>query len=233
MTEYKDLRVIYEDSDLLVIDKPSGLVVNTSDTSSSGTLQEMISDEFDYTEFDSESEFSSRGGIVHRLDKDTSGVLLAAKNPTAFEKLKSQFKDRTIKKEYLAMVIGTIDDPLLEVNAPISRNPENRMKMAITKDGREALTKIQKIKDITVGEMPATLVRAIPETGRTHQIRVHLAALNHAIVGDPIYATRSQYETWSPFFSRLMLHAMKITFVHPTSGEVVSFESPAPTEFQL
>lgn len=231
------LNKIYEDDQILVINKPSGLVVNNSQTSGEITLQNLIVDYIDSDEPEDpegyETEFHSRGGIVHRLDKDTSGILLVAKNEQSFIDLQKQFKDREVEKEYIALVIGSIKDNFFEVDAPIARNPRFRMKHAVVSNGKEAITKFEKVKEVEVSGKIATLINAKPLTGRTHQIRVHLAAFDHPVVGDPIYDTRDQFEKWSADFNRLMLHARFINFVHPTTKQRVTFESPLPSEFVI
>ena len=225
-------KVIFEDDDILVVDKPVGLVVNSSDTTTSETLQDIVRAEGpDYIEDD--SEFQSRSGIVHRLDKDTSGVIVIAKNEAAFLKIQAQFKERTVEKEYMALVLGKVEDSLIEVDAPIGRNPRNRLKFAVVDGGKEAFTKFTKVKELTVLDEVLTLLTAFPKTGRTHQIRVHLAALGYPVAGDILYSTRSQYEKWNPHFNRLMLHSCKISFTHPTTGDRVCYEAPLPPEFML
>lgn len=225
------LKTIFEDDQILVVDKPAGLVVNNSQTSGEITLQNLV---IDYIEVDdSETEFENRGGIVHRLDKDTSGILLVAKNERSFSDLQKQFKDRAVEKEYIALVIGEIKDDIFEIDAPIARNPRQRMKYAVVAEGKEASTKFEKIKTLEVENMVATFLRAKPLTGRTHQIRVHLAALDHPVVGDSIYSTQDQFDRWKNIFNRLMLHAQKITFRHPINGDKLTFESPLPAEFVI
>lgn len=221
---------LYEDKDILVINKESGVVVNTSITSPSNTLQEALSDVIEKSD-EEDSEFDQRNGIVHRLDKDTSGVLLIAKNKEAFHELQRQFKERIVKKEYLALVMGSLGDEILELNAPIGRHPHVRTKFAIVADGKEAITNFEKVKEIIREGETLTFVKAKPLTGRTHQIRVHLAALNHPIIGDEIYLSSKQYYKWHEMFGRLMLHACKIEIQHPSTNEKMTFEAPLPKQF--
>jgi len=227
----KNLDVIFQDDSILVLNKPSGLVVNISDTSPQDTLQDLMRDIIKIDPEDM-SEFAQRNGIVHRIDKDTSGLLLVAKNKDAFNYLKSQFMHRTVKKEYVAIVLGRITEPLFEINAPIIRNPRNRMKMAVGKKGREAMTRFELANNFNLNGEDYSVLKCFPETGRTHQLRVHLAALQHPIAGDEIYMTRKQLFIMGDAFKRLMLHAWKIEFKHPKLQEELFFEAPLPEEFK-
>lgn len=212
--------IIFEDDSIIAINKPQGLVVNKSDTSKDKTLQEIL---YEYLVLPSEdTEFFSRAGIVHRLDKDTSGVVLVAKTAAVFENLKEQFKRREVDKHYYAVVVGNIEDSKLEIKAPIGRNPQNRMRFAIVEGGKEAVTKAVKIADKEgYTSMDITLL-----TGRTHQIRVHLAALGHPVAGDLLYCSRSVYESSIKYFKRMMLHSYSLTFKHPTSGKTLTIDCP-------
>ena len=222
-----DLDILYEDSYILVLNKPSGVVVNKSDTSSDITIQDKIAGYI--VADDEESEFFQRGGIVHRIDKDTSGVLLIAKDIGSFKRLQKQFKRREVTKEYVAVVHGEIKDDMFEVNAPIKRNPSNRLKYAIVEGGKEAVTRFEKLKTIN----NLTVLKCFPKTGRTHQIRIHLTALGHPIIMDTLYSNVLQLSEAKEKFPRMLLHATKITIKHPQSGEMVTFEAPLPAEFIL
>ncbi|HSX39633.1 MAG TPA: RluA family pseudouridine synthase [Candidatus Saccharimonadales bacterium] len=226
-----DLKILYEDDDILVINKDAGIVVNTSQTSPQGTVQETLADKIETDSEDEASEFDQRTGIVHRIDKDTSGILLIAKNKEAFIELQRQFKEREVKKEYLALVLGQINEEVVEINAPIKRHPFHRTKLAVVEGGKDSVTKVEKIKDILKNGEKLTLVKVNPLTGRTHQIRVHLAAFNHPIVGDELYSSTKQYYKWHEVFGRLMLHACKIEISHPTTHKIMMFEAPLPQEF--
>jgi len=226
-----DLDVIYEDNDLLVINKEAGLVVNTSNTSPTNTLQEQLAKIIEKSDEEEENDFDQRSGIAHRLDKDTSGVLLIAKNKEAFLALQHQFKARQVKKEYEAVVLGRIGESVIEIDAPIGRHPHVRTKFAIVAGGKDSVTRIEKIKEISAEGETLTVVRVFPHTGRTHQIRVHLASFGHPIVGDEIYASTKQYFKWQPIFGRLMLHACKIEILHPTTHQQMTFEAPLPELF--
>lgn len=231
-----NLDIIFEDAYILVVNKPAGLIVNTSQTSGDVTLQNlvaatMVEDPKNVT--DEETDFRLRKGIVHRLDKDTSGVLLIAKTEEAFSNIQEQFKGRKVEKEYIALAIGAIKDDVFEINAPLKRNPRMRFKYAVVADGKDAMTKFEKMKELSIDSEILTMLRVLPKTGRTHQIRVHLAAFGHPIVGDVIYSTKKQLEKWGVFFGRMMLHAHKITLIHPISGERCTFEAPLPKEFVI
>lgn len=220
---------IYEDNDILVLNKPSGLVVNDSETTPGETLQSWVREKYpeNFSGGD-DSDFFTRNGLVHRLDKETSGIVVFAKTKAAFENLQEQFKNRGVEKEYLALVFGELKENLLEVNAPIDRNPRSRTKMAVVEGGRDSITRVEKVKVIGEGEAKMTLIKAFPRTGRTHQIRVHMAALGHPVIGDSMYAGRRRASSSREEFGRLMLHAHKITFTHPGTGERAIFEAPAP-----
>ncbi|MCL4397454.1 RluA family pseudouridine synthase [Patescibacteria group bacterium] len=231
-------RIIFEDDALLVIDKPAGVVVNRAETAAkSETIQDFAEFKILNLKFkivtEIEKEFASRAGIVHRLDKDTSGVLVIAKTPQAFENLKNQFKNRETTKKYLALVHGEVYPAAGTIKAPIERNPFNRMHFGVFPGGRKAETKyrmLNYLKDLK--NFKFTYLECEPKTGRTHQIRVHLKYLNHPLVSDPIYAGRKQSKqdlTWCP---RLFLHAASLTFRHPVTDEVMSFSLPLPSDLQ-
>lgn len=225
------LDVIFENDILLVINKPSGLVVNRSETTNGDTLQDLIDEHFDQN-LDSEPEFIDRSGIVHRLDKETSGVLIIAKNSKAFRLLQAQFKERKVKKEYVALTHGQITPIEGEINAPVGRLPWNRKRFGVLAGGREAVTgykveKIYKLKDEYL-----SLVRLFPKTGRTHQIRVHLKYLNHAIFADELYAGRKTARNDRKMLNRVFLHAEKIIFVDPESNKEIECEAELSIELR-
>ena len=225
-----NLEAIFEDDSLLVINKKPGVVVNISKTSPINTVQNTLLEMYDFDP-DDKSEFSQRCGIVHRLDKGTSGVLAIAKDEETFEGLKAQFVHREVKKEYLALVLGKIEESAFEVDAPINRNPRNRLKMAVVRGGRQAFTKFEVVKSVTSAGTETSLLKCFPETGRTHQIRVHLASLRYPVMGDIIYMTRKQLLLSEEIYERLMLHAWRISFMHPKVNKEVFFEAPLPKEF--
>ncbi len=213
------LNIIYEDDDLLVIGKPAGLTVHPAPGHSSHTLVNAILSHFPHLADISDS---LRPGIVHRLDKDTSGVMLVAKNGVAQANLVEQFKARSVVKAYLVLVKGRLTPESGIIEAPIGRNPRNRKLMAIVAGGREARTEYRVVKYI--GNY--TLLEVRPETGRTHQIRVHLSAIGYPVVGDKVYGVKS------PHLSRQFVHASRLGFKLPSSGEYVEFESELPPDLE-
>jgi 23S rRNA pseudouridine1911/1915/1917 synthase len=233
------LKILFEDEHLIAFDKPTGMVVNRSETYHGETIQDHV--EATYTLDDSgdfgeneeyAEEFNQRAGIVHRLDKDTSGVIIVAKTKTAFLELQKQFKSREVKKEYRAIAVGHGLVNQFEIDAPIDRNPRNRMTMAIVPQGNPAKTKFERLQQLEINGNPYTYLRVNPLTGRTHQIRVHLAALNHPVAGDPIYCSRVQFQQTSELFARMMLHALSIEFIHPVTGEPLKVTAELPDAFK-
>lgn len=229
-----NLKVLFEDENIVVYDKPSGLVVNKSQTTNAETLAEMSADYLEIEENeDVESDFYSRGGIVHRLDKDTSGIVLAAKNEEYFAYLQSLFKQRKVDKKYIAVSIGKMKEDMITVSAPLGRNPNNRFKFAVVDGGKEARTVFKRVRAFLSETQEFTIVEAKPITGRTHQIRVHLSALNLPIAGDKIYLSKKLLEKYDSLFPRLMLHASSLSFYDDRIQKEFVFESPLPNEFNL
>ena len=235
----KIIEVIYEDKDLLVINKPSGLIVNRSQsTKDITTLQDWTETKFKVqsSKFKDSSDFVQRSGIVHRLDKETSGALLIAKNEASFINLQSQFKKRTVKKTYLALVHGKLPSREGEIRAPIVRSPYNREKFGVFIGGRDAIT-AYKVKEYYKQELKEftslyTLVEAMPRTGRTHQIRVHFKYLGYPIVADSKYSGRKrtrQALSWCP---RLFLHAQRLQFLKPSSGKTITCDAKLPEDLK-
>jgi 23S rRNA pseudouridine1911/1915/1917 synthase len=165
-----------------------------------------------------------RPGIVHRLDRDTSGVMVVARTPEAARALKAQFKARAVEKRYVAVVQGRMKQPEAVIDAPIGRDPSHRRRMALVSGGRQARTRYRVLAESD----GVSLLELFPETGRTHQIRVHLAALGNPVLGDPVYGRRLRKRARA---ARLALHALAISFVHPGTGERVAFEAPFPADF--
>lgn len=232
----KEPRIVYENSGFVVLDKPYGLTVNRSEsTKNQNTLQDWIENKFQNPnskiQIERDSDFSKRSGVVHRLDKDTSGLIIVAKNTTSFANLQKQFKDRVVEKTYLALVWGRLTQSG-EVKAPITRNPYNRKRFGVFIGGKEAYTSYKIIKNGIVEQKEITLLEVKPTTGRTHQIRVHLNYINHPIVGDVLYSGRKQGIEGQRLFNRLMLHAYKITFINPVDGEKLELISDTPDEFR-
>ena len=213
------LTVVYQDPDLVVIDKPPGLVVHPAPGHPAGTVVNAL---LNLCPDLAGIRGSIRPGIVHRLDKDTSGLLVVAKNDRAHQSLSDQLKERTVQKEYLALGAGEPSPREGVIDAPIARDPHDRKRMGIVEGGRAARTRY------AVAERfgRSSLVRAYPETGRTHQIRVHFAAIGHPIAGDPIYAA-GPTRRLAP---RQFLHAARLSFAHPSTGEVLTFEAPLPPD---
>jgi len=211
------LKIIYEDDDLLVVDKPAGLTVHPAPGHPAHTLVNAILAHFPHL---ADIGDSLRPGVVHRLDKDTSGVMLVAKNNAAQIHLARQFKSHSVTKAYLALVKGKLTPENGIIEADIGRDPRNRKRMAVVAAGREARTEYRVVKYI--GDY--TLLEVMPETGRTHQIRVHLAAIGFPVVGDKVYGVKS------PHLSRQFLHASRLGFKLPSSGDYVEFESELPPD---
>jgi len=216
------LDVLYEDEALLAIDKPAGLVVHPAPGHWQGTLVSALLHRWSPPPPDLDP---ARLGIVHRLDKDTSGVLLVAKTAAALAELGRQFHDRETDKRYLALVWGVPRHRHGTVDEPIGRHPVHRQRMAVRSRGRAAVTRYEVLESWA----RCALVRAYPETGRTHQIRVHLAALGHPVVADPLYARGRKSAAVA--MGRQALHAESIAFRHPVSGEPLRIAAPLPADF--
>jgi 23S rRNA pseudouridine1911/1915/1917 synthase len=210
--------VAYEDDDLLVVDKPAGVVVHPARGHATGTLAQALAGR------GAGGEEPWRAGIVHRLDKDTSGLLVIAKSDAVHRKLKSELAARRLRREYLALVDGLLSARTGTIDAPIGRDLRNRLRMSIESDqARPALTHFE-----TERVLPAaTLLRVALETGRTHQIRVHMAAIGHPVSGDPLYGKPGRYG-----LARQFLHAQRLAFPHPVTGEPVDVRSPLPADLQ-
>ena len=213
------LTIIYQDTDIIVVDKPPGLTVHPAPGHPSGTLvNALLAIVPDLQGISG----TLRPGIVHRLDKDTSGLIVVAKNDRAMRTLQAQLKERLVHKTYITVVEGVPDPREGLIEAPLGRHPKNRKKQAVVAGGREASTKY-KVRETLLGNR--SLLEAEPITGRTHQIRVHLAAIGHPIVGDALYGKRSNV------VGRHFLHAARLGFVMP-SGRRVDFESPLPADLR-
>jgi 23S rRNA pseudouridine1911/1915/1917 synthase len=210
------LSILYEDADLLVVDKPAGMTVHPAPGHYTGTLVNAILAHVPGIEAGE----SIRPGIVHRLDKDTSGIILVAKNPVAHMKLAAQFKNRTVTKLYQTLVRGRVKTEKGIIEAEIGRDPKVRQRMAVVAEGRPARTEYRVLRHL--GDY--TLLEIKPHTGRTHQIRVHLAAIGFPVVGDAVYGSNSD------FIKRQFLHAYKLGFKLPSSGEYREFSSPLPPD---
>ncbi len=236
-----DIKVLYEDEDILVLDKPSGVTVNKAETTKDElTVQDWLEKKFanhkPWLDSNREADFYKRAGFVHRIDKETSGILLVAKNATSFDNLQAQFKDRRVEKTYLALVHGSVEAPEGEIIVPVGRLPWNRKRFGVLAGGKEAVTKYKvlslKYQVSKKGKEPLTVLELNPKTGRTHQIRVHLKYHGHPIFGDALYAGRKTARDDRKFLARVFLHAKTISFYHPKGGQRVEFSSPLPSELQ-
>lgn len=223
--EEMKLEILHEDGDVLVLNKPAGVAVHPGAGSETGTLVAGLL--FREPEaFALVGEDPCRPGIVHRLDKDTSGVLVVARTPQAHAALKKSFQERAVDKIYLAIARGHFKEPSGAIEAPIGRDPKNRQRFAVLATGKEALTKYRVVAE----EKGMSLLQVRLYTGRTHQIRVHLSHIGHPVLGDRLYGGPSNSP---PFHAhRQMLHAWKIAFPHPSTGERMAFTAPTPDDFR-
>ena len=217
-----DLDIRYEDKDVLVINKPKGLVVHPAPGNEDGTLVNAL---LDYCK----EELSGIGGvqrpgIVHRIDKETSGLLIVAKNDMAHRHLSDQLKTRTLSRRYYALVLGNIKEDSGTIDAPIGRSLKDRKKMAIIANGRDAVTHFR----VLARYVGYTLVECKLQTGRTHQIRVHMAHIHHPIAGDNVYGNKTDKSG----IDGQCLHAKELEFIHPVTGENVHVECPLPEYFE-
>jgi 23S rRNA pseudouridine1911/1915/1917 synthase len=226
-----DIPVLYEDDSLLVINKPAGVVVNRADSVKEETIQDWSAIKLHLPSGQvPKDDFASRAGIVHRIDRETSGILLIAKNPESFMELQRQFKEREVKKTYCAIVHGKLVPEDGQVDAPIGRLPWNRQQFGIVPGGKDALTRYNTVKTFVASGEEVTLVELYPETGRTHQIRVHMKYLNHPLLGDYLYAGRKTSRDDRVWAERVMLHAYKISFFHPVTKKPLELTSPMPDD---
>lgn len=254
--DFMEIPVIFEDSEIVVIDKPSGIVCNRAVTVKEETLQDWWDLKFATTrvkpspEVKSDSQiqglnpcmsdeeyFIERSGLVHRLDRETSGVMVMAKTVGAFVSLLKQFKEHSVKKEYQALTHGYWNAREGEIDLPLARRRDDRKKFGVREDGRESITHYDVIAEYTSWEFPKelkvddrgyvgfSLVSFKPKTGRTHQIRVHAQQMGHPLVGDMDYAGRKRSREDRKWALRVMLQAQKIEFEHPRNGKRISFES--------
>lgn len=232
----KDIKILYEDSDIYIVDKPSGIVVNRADTQKNiETLQDfaekMLKSEglFDPS---AQSDFTSRAGIVHRLDKETSGVLILTKNENSFKALQLQFKEGSVEKTYITLVHGRVIQAEGEINAPIGRLPWDRTKFGILPMGRESKTLYKKIEEYFYPNSQdiLSLVEVYPRTGRTHQIRVHFRYIGNPLFGDSTYGGRKNSTKDRKLLPRHFLHAKKIIFTQPTLKKRISVEAPLSSD---
>ena len=224
------LDIVYEDSEVVVVNKPAGLVVHPAAGIHGGTLANALSYHFDQLSLNAGA---TRPGIVHRLDKNTSGLLVVAKNETAHENLAAQFRGREVFKSYIALVHGIVQPESGRIDRPIARDPRNRTRMAVVQSGRTALSlyRVKRRYEFF------TLLDVELKTGRTHQIRVHLSWLKHPVVGDDVYGGGRDNAIRDPKLKarirrlgRHFLHAEQLAFRHPTTGKLMEFRAPLPVE---
>ena len=216
------VEVVYEDDDIIVVNKPKGMVVHPANGNPDGTLVNAIMAMCK----DSLSGIGGeiRPGIVHRLDKDTSGLLIVAKNDTAHINMSNQIKNREVKKIYIALVRGVVSENEATINMPIGRSAKDRKKMAVRKDGKEAVTHFKVLRRYR----KYTLLEVKIDTGRTHQIRVHMAEIGYPVVGDEVYSNgKNEFNVHGQ-----MLHSTSLDFVHPITGKPMHFEAPLPEYFE-
>lgn len=240
-------KIIFEDDTILVLDKPAGLVVNRSETAKEPTVQDWLADYFSLPE--GEGGVGNRAGIVHRLDRATSGILLVGKTEQSYVNLQLQFKNRSVKKSYKALVHGLLCGRG-KISESIARNPFNRTRFITSSVGREAETlwtteENFKLKDNFFQNLSRryaasfikdysyfALVNVFPKTGRTHQIRVHFKHIGHSVVSDDLYGGRKFLSLDRLWCSRLFLHAAGIAFTHPTNGKKLAFNSSLPQDLK-
>lgn len=222
------MQIVFEDDYLMVLNKPAGMVVNRAETVSTDTVQDWV--EKSGKLVGSDELFVKRSGIAHRLDKETSGCLLVAKDPETLKKLLGLFKNREIHKEYLALVHGKLDPKEGEMSLPIKRDWRDREKWVVSYEGRSAQTAWKVERYMGEGDQILTLVRLFPKTGRTHQIRVHMTHLGHPLFADERYLGNKRREADRQKLSRHFLHAAALEFVHPVTLEKMHIEAPLPKE---
>lgn len=222
-----DLDIVYEDDDLAVINKSAGMVVHPGIGHETGTLVNAILARYpELSDMIDDPDTQERLGIVHRLDKGTSGLIVVARNKPTLLHLMNQFQERTVDKVYLAFLESTPKSPVGRVEAPISRDPRQRKRMWVHRDGKPAITEFTVIDDHYQGGRAMIKLKLL--TGRTHQIRVHMAFIGCPVVGDTIYGRRKQRLK----LKRQFLHATELAFDHPSTGERVEFSSPLPSQLQ-
>jgi 23S rRNA pseudouridine1911/1915/1917 synthase len=218
-------KIIFQDDSFFVVDKPSGWITNDADTTTTQpVLQSWIRENFDYP---LKGDKEMRDGIVHRLDKETSGIVIIAKTKEAFEKLQMEFKNREVEKTYIALLHGKLDG-IGEIKATVGRLPWRRDRFGVIAGGRESHTLYKVLKFYPGNNAGHTLTEFYPKTGRTHQIRIHAKHIGHAIVADEFYAGRKTARNDRRWCPRLFLHAVSIKFIHPVTDKPVEFKSDLP-----
>ena len=213
-----DIKVLYEDDDIAVIDKPRGLIVHPTNDEEISLVNFLLYRFASLSDID-----ETRPGIIHRLDKDTSGLIIIAKNNEAHEKMKELFKSREIYKEYITIAVGAFKDEVTLVDKGIMRDPIKKIKMCASDEGKRAISEIHLLKH----NDDYSYLKVIIKTGRTHQIRVHLAYLNHPVLGDMTYGYRGKIK-----MDGQVLHCRKVSFIHPITNNLIEIESEVPTYFK-
>jgi 23S rRNA pseudouridine1911/1915/1917 synthase len=212
-----ELDIVFEDESILIINKPAGIAIHPAPGHRDKTIANAL---INHDPGISKVGLNSRPGIIHRLDMETSGLLVTAKTEIAHRKISQQFAERLVKKVYFALVKGIPQNPQAIIDAPIGRSPFNRQQMDIVSTGKTALTQYELVETYT----SHSLLKVLPQTGRTHQIRVHLKSIGHSVVGDKIYGQPE------PTLNRQFLHASSLIFTHPDSGKLVNFDSDLPVQ---
>ena len=215
-------KIIFEDAQLLVLDKPAGVIVNEALTTKNQPVLQSWLSKRDYPLAKSREE---RGGIVHRLDKETSGIILVAKTKSAFASLQRQFKERKVKKTYLALLHGSLNEKVGKIEVPVGRLPWRRDRFGVLAGGRASKSSYNVVAEYEKEGERFSLVEVTPQTGRTHQIRIHFKYLGHPVVSDEFYAGRKTARGDRKWCPRLFLHAASIEFFHPERGQKVRFSS--------
>ena len=227
-----EIPVIFADDEIIVVNKPAGMTVHPAPGHPNGTLVDALLARFPELAAMAEPDGVLRPGIVHRLDKDTSGVMVVARTPFSRAALSRQFKERSVKKTYLAIVKGKVARDRLTIERPVGRHPIERKRMSVRshapRDAVSHLTVIGRFDPVKPGEAGASLVLVKPDTGRMHQIRVHLASIGHPCLGDPLYGGKAG---GSEIFHGQALHALALSIAHPRSGAPLEFIAPLPIEF--
>jgi 23S rRNA pseudouridine1911/1915/1917 synthase len=219
--------IIFQDESFFIVDKPSGWIVNEAETTKNQPVLQTWLRQFDYPLVD---DTDSRHGIVHRLDKETSGVMIVAKDKEAFDKLQAEFKNREVQKTYIALVHGKLEPAEGEVSVPVGRLPWRRDRFGVVAGGRTSQTFYKVLQFFPGNNAGHSLVEFYPKTGRTHQIRIHCKYIKHAIVADEFYAGRKTARNDRKWCPRLFLHAASIKFIHPVTGKTVEFKSDLPKD---
>lgn len=222
-------KIIFEDDAIFVIDKPAGWIVNEASTTKKQPVLQTWLRQFDYALANNEE---YRHGIVHRLDKETSGVMIVAKDKESFNALQSEFKAREVQKTYLALVHGKLAPEEGRVEVPVGRLPWRRDRFGVVAGGRNSLTLYKVLEFFPGNNAGHSLVEFYPKTGRTHQIRIHCKYIGHAIVADEFYAGRKTARNDRKWCPRLFLHAKSIKFIHPVSRQPMEFEAKLPEDLE-